>query len=164
MAHRRGLGQNSGHARRAPDAEARASSAPTIQLTTRARGRRPSPTPPRISALEAWAPSTAQVATIKRTLRVLDALIDDRPTLRALALSAQMGRSQFSHMFHAVSGVPFRTYLSCLRLKKAEKLLRTSRKALRTIAKESGFYDLAHLDKAFRKRFGISPSQFLEAK
>jgi transcriptional regulator GlxA family with amidase domain len=47
-----------------------------------------------------------------------------------------------------------------LRLKRAQELMRASRLSLSTIATEAGFYDLPHFNKAFRHRFGMSPTQF----
>jgi transcriptional regulator GlxA family with amidase domain len=45
------------------------------------------------------------------------------------------------------------------RLARAHELLSTSL-SLTVIALECGFYDLPHLDKAFRSRLGMSPQEF----
>lgn len=64
-----------------------------------------------------------------------------------------MSRSHFSHTFHTVLGMSLRDYVRDLRLERAHLLLLASRISLTAIASESGFYDLPHLDKAFRHRY-----------
>jgi AraC-like DNA-binding protein len=105
-------------------------------------------------------PTTAQVAAVKQTFGVLERAITDVPALAALAAMAAMSRSHFSRTFHAVAGISLRDYVRDLRLKRAQELMRASRLSLSTIATEAGFYDLPHFNKAFRHRFGMSPTQF----
>ena len=105
-------------------------------------------------------PTTARVAVIKQTFGVLERAITDVPALAALAATAAMSRSHFSRTFHAVAGISLRDYVRDLRLKRAQELMRVSRLSLSTIATEAGFYDLPHFNKAFRHRFGMSPTQF----
>lgn len=81
-------------------------------------------------------------------------------SLERLACMCAMSRSHFSRMFTLGAGVPLRDYIRNLRLERARELLRDSSLSLTEIAVEVGFYDLPHLDKAFRRRFGISPTEF----
>ena len=104
--------------------------------------------------------SARHTAAIKPILALLASHVSDAPSFGQLAAMAGMSRWHFSRTFHAVVGVPLRRYLSDLRLKRACELLETSTLSLTTIAQECGFYDLPHLDKAFRRRFGISPNGF----
>jgi AraC-like DNA-binding protein len=106
------------------------------------------------------APSSHNVAAIRRTLDFLEGHVTDVPALRELAVMAAMSRSHFSRTFHAVVGMPLRDYVRDLRLKRAHELLLSARLSLTSIAAESGFYDLPHFDKAFRHRLGLSPQQF----
>jgi AraC-like DNA-binding protein len=86
--------------------------------------------------------------------------LDNLPSLDELAALAQMSRSDFSRSFHAVAGISLRDYLQDLRLRRSAELLLTSNQPLTNIAHECGFYDLPHLDKAFRRRFGMTPVDF----
>jgi AraC-like DNA-binding protein len=104
--------------------------------------------------------SARHTAAIKPILALLASHVAEAPSFGQLAAMAGMSRWHFSRTFHAVVGVPLRRYLSDLRLKRACELLETSTLSLTTIAQECGFYDLPHLDKAFRRRFGISPNAF----
>jgi len=105
-------------------------------------------------------PSAAKVAIIQRVFAFLDGHVGDGPSLVDLARMAEMSRSHFSCMFHAVAGMPLRGYVRDLRLKRAHALLMAGRLSLTAVALESGFYDLPHFDKAFRRRLGVSPRVF----
>jgi transcriptional regulator GlxA family with amidase domain len=59
-----------------------------------------------------------------------------------------------------VAGMSLRDYVRELRLKRAHELMRSSALSLTAIATAAGFYDLPHFNKAFRHRFGMSPTQF----
>jgi AraC-like DNA-binding protein len=109
---------------------------------------------------DAAVPGRGRVAAIKQTFAVLERAITDVPALAALAALTAMSRSHFSRTFHAVAGISLRDYVRDLRLKRAQELMRASRLSLSSIATESGFYDLPHFNKAFRHRFGMSPTQF----
>ena len=73
---------------------------------------------------------------------------------------AAMSPSYFSHVFHAVIGMPLRDCLREIQLKRAHELLVGSALSLTTIAVDAGFYDLPHFDKAFRQRLGMTPQEF----
>jgi AraC-like DNA-binding protein len=78
-------------------------------------------------------------------------------TRSSLAAVAGMSPSHFSRRFRSVMGVSFRDFVCTVRLERAEEAITRSSASLTDIALTCGFYDLPHLDKAFRKRFGISP-------
>ena len=99
--------------------------------------------------------------TLRRILALLsESPLDTAPSLDELAAIAHMSRFSFSRRFGRVAGMSLRAYVRELRLSRASKLLLTSTDSLTTIAHECGFYDLPHLDKAFRRRFGVTPNQF----
>jgi AraC-like DNA-binding protein len=112
---------------------------------------------------DAAVPTSARVAAIKQTFTVLERTITDTPTLTALATMAAMSRSHFSRTFHAVAGISLRDYVRDLRLKRARALMQASRLTLSAIATQAGFYDLPHFNKVFRRRFGMSPTQYRRA-
>ncbi len=85
-------------------------------------------------------------------------------SLAQLASMTQMSRSHFCRVFRAVAGTSLRDYVRDLRLARAQHLLSTSTLSLTDIALEVGFYDLPHFDKVFRRRLGISPTEFQRRK
>jgi AraC family transcriptional regulator len=104
--------------------------------------------------------SARNIAKIKRVLAILDGHVGQRHALDELAAMAGLSRWYFSRTFHTVAGMPLRDYLRAVKLKRALELVRASTRSLTDIAVESGFYDLPHLDKAFRQRVGTSPYNF----
>jgi len=53
-----------------------------------------------------------------------------------------------------------KSYLQEVKLGRAQRLMRRSSMSLAEIAAKAGFYDLPHLDKAFRRRRGMTPQAF----
>lgn len=51
-------------------------------------------------------------------------------------------------------------YLQQYRLIRARELLLQGQLSVTTIAVECGFYDGAHLDRVFRKAYGLSPRHY----
>ena len=98
---------------------------------------------------------------IERITHVIAERIDiGVPSLEELAALAGMSRSGLSRRFRRVVGISLSEYVQDLRLRRAALLLSTTTHSATAIAQDSGFYDLPHLDKAFRQRFGVTPRQF----
>lgn len=105
--------------------------------------------------------SPAARAGVARVLSFLSEHAEQPASLDELARVASMSRSHLSRTFRQAVGVSLRVYVRNLRLERAQRRLVTSpRGSLTDIALDAGFYDLPHFDKAFRERFGISPSEF----
>jgi AraC-like DNA-binding protein len=104
-------------------------------------------------------------AGVARVLTFLAEHVGQTVSLGDLARIAAMSRSHLSRTFRDAVGVPLRTYVRNLRLERAQQMLaRSPRASLTEVALEAGFYDLPHFDKAFRERYGVSPSEFLRRK
>src|SRR6267143_2952773 len=79
-------------------------------------------------------------------------------SLSALARQVGMSTFQFARVFHELAGLPPHRYLLRFRLKQA--LLRLSDGASVTeMCYESGFSNLSHFIRSFKRRFGCSPSR-----
>jgi YesN/AraC family two-component response regulator len=122
------------------------------RVTARRQGQRPSP---RRAEAE---------ASINRAIAFIGGHYTEPLSLQHLAGMASMSGPHFCRMFRALVGVSLRDYVRSLRLARAQELLRTTQRSLTDIALEVGFYDLPHFDKAFRKRFGVSPTEFQRRK
>jgi AraC-like DNA-binding protein len=104
-------------------------------------------------------------AGVARVLAFLAEHVGQTVSLEELARVAAMSRSHLSRTFHDAVGIPLRAYVRHLRLERAQQILaRSPRVSLTEVALEAGFYDLPHFDKAFRERYGVSPSEFLRRK
>ena len=97
---------------------------------------------------------------MRRICTFLDRHVGQSLPRADLAAMASLGPSQFSHVFREVVGMTLKSYLQEVKIKRAQRLMRRSSMSLAEIAAEVGFYDLPHLDKAFRRRRGMTPQAF----
>ena len=76
-----------------------------------------------------------------------------------LARSAGMSRYHFSRVFcDQIGASPYR-FLQDTRVERALELLRSGRHSVTAVAFEVGFSDVGRFGRAFRRRFGCSPSE-----
>jgi AraC-like DNA-binding protein len=116
----------------------------------------------RLGHLAGWR-GARRARTDDRVARVVTFIGDhytEQLSLDDLAHLVRMPRVQFARLFRTTTGSSLRDHIRTLRLTRARDLMRTTSMTLTDIALESGFYDLPHLDKAFRKQFGMSPNEF----
>ena len=66
----------------------------------------------------------------------------------------------FTEKFKRLYGVPPQEYMMSLRLEYACHLLEESDSPISEIALKTRFYDSNHLLKLFRKRYGMTPTQY----
>lgn len=65
-----------------------------------------------------------------------------------------------SHIFSARICMHFCDYINSLRLKEAEEILRNTQYAVTEVANLSGFSTIRTFNRAFLKKYGISPSEY----
>ncbi|WP_223754280.1 AraC family transcriptional regulator [Myxococcus sp. RHSTA-1-4] len=95
---------------------------------------------------------------IKKLLRLLPEVLEEDVRLSALAPRVGLSAGRLSHLFGAEVGLPLRPYVLWLRLQRAAGDLRKGA-TLTQAAHAAGFTDSAHLSHAFRRTFGITPSE-----
>lgn len=83
----------------------------------------------------------------------------EKPSIALMADAANMSEYHFFRLFRSVFGVTPYQYALEKRLLHARELVRDGKLSLQEIALKIGFSDHSVLSKAFRKRFGIPPSQ-----
>ena len=94
---------------------------------------------------------------------VLNARIDRPPTLTMLARAMRCSPYHLSRLFRTHAGMPMRAYVAALRTTEAARWLREGATDLGQLALELGYYDHAHLTRAFTATWGCSPSRFRQA-
>ena len=81
-------------------------------------------------------------------------------------LSDKVGISKFylCRRFHEVTGATVMEYLNNVRLTKVHNMLLNTKNSIDDIAFETGFSSAVNLSRAFKKLYGVSPSEFRRTK
>lgn len=89
----------------------------------------------------------------------LEAHYTENISIATLAQQAELSPYYLIRSFHQQVGIPPHAYQRHWQLVQAKRSLRTS-KPLAEIAIENGFYDQSHLNRSFKRAFGITPGQY----
>ena len=97
---------------------------------------------------------------VQNALKMIEARMQDPPSLGELAHCSGLSPTYFSHVFKAVTGMRFQDYLTKIRLNKAKHLLKNINLRIKKIAHESGFKDPNHFCRIFKRRTGLNPTNW----
>lgn len=82
-------------------------------------------------------------------------------TIQDLSRDIGINRTYLSNFINETYGENFNNWINGLRINEAKyKILTTSEDSLSEIARKVGFADLAHFSKIFKRKEGISPSDW----
>ena len=81
-------------------------------------------------------------------------------TLRSIADACACSESTVSHLFKEYTNQSVKKYVNQLRIKQAEKFLLSSDIPIGNIAQLCGFENSNYFSTAFKKRFGVSPTEY----
>ena len=82
------------------------------------------------------------------------------PTVKELAAIYHKNEKYIGRLFEREVGISYTKYCLGLRLERAEaQLLKTSEKII-DIALECGFENISYFNRAFKERYGVSPSEY----
>lgn len=98
------------------------------------------------------------VARLERVRAILDKAFIDPPSQKELAQEAGMNESKLRKDFKEYYGITIHNYTIRLRMEYARKLLLQDRKTIFETAELTGFSHQNNFSIAFKKYFGISPS------
>lgn len=85
-------------------------------------------------------------------------------TLDALARKFGISTTYFSHLFHQSTGVPFKQYLTTLRIEHAMRLLEEAELSILEVGFECGFNTPSQFIRMFKKHTGVTPSVYRAQK
>lgn len=91
---------------------------------------------------------------------VIERQLENPPALDRMAEDLGCSAFHLSRVFHQEAGLPMRRYLDRCRLRTAAERLADGEKNLTGLALDLGYADHSHFSNAFRREFGVSPSQF----
>lgn len=84
--------------------------------------------------------------------------------MQVLQARTHLSESRLSHLFKKEMGISLKKYLVWSRLQEAIQYVITDQISLYDAALRSGFYDQAHLSKAFKQMLGLSPSKVYNSR
>lgn len=82
------------------------------------------------------------------------------PRLDEIAEACGVSRRHLTRLFRRETGMSIHEQLTTLRMQRAAVLLAKSELTILQIAGEVGLYNPSHFSRAFRSRYGVSPSAF----
>jgi AraC-like DNA-binding protein len=94
-----------------------------------------------------------------RAKNILDKDFANPPTLRELSRTINLNEFKLKQGFKAYYGTPVYGYITRLRMETAKRMIIYERKSIGEVAHAVGFKHQAHLTDAFKKYYGILPSQ-----
>ena len=103
-------------------------------------------------------------AGIRRALGYINSNFARPLRLEEVANKAIMNKNYFCAVFKKHVGCTFYTYLNMLRLRQACTLLQATDQSVKEIALNSGFLDISTFNKAFKKEFGMTPTEYKTSK
>ncbi|MBQ7920064.1 MAG: helix-turn-helix transcriptional regulator [Lachnospiraceae bacterium] len=84
----------------------------------------------------------------------------EQPSMEKVAEYAGFSAGYFSRLFHAQLGMTYSTYLNNIQLRHVQILLSTTNKSVMEIAQETGYCHGEYLSAMFKKKTGLTPSQY----
>lgn len=99
---------------------------------------------------------------VMRAVAVIERELDQQIRLEPLARNLGLSASRLAHLFSAEVGIPLRRYVLWCRMQRAARDISVGA-SLTDAAHAGGFTDSAHMNHAFRRMFGLAPSDVLDA-
>lgn len=97
---------------------------------------------------------------IQRVVDHVRGSLDANISVERLAETAGFTRHHFSRVFKDSEGLSPIDFVQRERMNKAVRLLQVGNASVKTVARACGFTDPNYFAKAFRRTFGVSPSEF----
>lgn len=103
---------------------------------------------------------TGDQPEVRRAVLFLDRHFRQPLTLADVAAQAHLSPNYFSERFHEFTGTSFQSYLQHRRLAFARSLLASTALGVTDVCHAAGFNSLSHFGRAYRSRYGESPTGF----
>ena len=99
-------------------------------------------------------------ASVYRAIDYMEENFRDPLTLSDAARSAFLSPAYFSHVFRETTSTCFAHFLQQIRIREAKRLLRQTDRSVTEIAYDSGFNNLSHFNRVFRRLAGVNPTRY----
>lgn len=105
-------------------------------------------------------PPVNENAAVKSAIQYVQYNFRSPITLNEMAKMVHLSCNYFGELFRTHMGVSFGEYLRSRRLECAHRLLADTELSISEIARESGFRTMSHFSETFRRRYGVTPTEF----
>jgi two-component system response regulator YesN len=100
---------------------------------------------------------------VKATKEYLESHYTDDISLESMAEYVNISPQYFSKLIKKTTGFNFIDWLSMLRVRKAKELLTNSNLTVKEVCFMVGYKDPNYFSRIFKKRIGITPSEYVKA-
>jgi signal transduction histidine kinase/ligand-binding sensor domain-containing protein/DNA-binding response OmpR family regulator len=102
---------------------------------------------------------------IEKAIRIIEKNIDD-PDLNIDRFVSQIGvsRMQLYRKIDALTNMTVKEFINDIRLKRAEQILSEKKTSITEVAYSVGFSDLSYFGKCFKRKYGMSPSEYYQQR
>ena len=104
--------------------------------------------------------ATRSLDKMKTILKYIETNYAQKISIAEVAESVDFSESHFMRYFKENMGTSFIDYLKEYRLTMASRLLIASDATILSVAEEVGFDNLSYFNRAFKKHYGVTPSQY----
>ncbi len=98
--------------------------------------------------------------TIESVKEYINEHFHENLTLEELSAQAHFSPSYLSRLFHQITGLTIKTYLTLKRLENAEYLLKNSEMTIHEVAFNCGFQNVSHFNRVFKAHTELSPLEY----
>jgi len=99
-------------------------------------------------------------ARVERAINMFHQSVSKQLSICALSRSVNLSSARLRQLFKRDTGRSPLQYLRDLRIQHAEELLRSTFLSVKEVAFLSGLEDVSHFVRDFKKRYGVTPSEF----
>lgn len=100
---------------------------------------------------------------ISEMMAYIQAHYGEALTLEHLAKHFFISPTYLSRVFLKLTGFHISEYVRVVRIREAQKLLRTTRRKVHDIAEQVGFEHISHFNKTFKKVAGVAPARYRQS-
>lgn len=101
------------------------------------------------------------VAKLKKAKYIMISKMAEPPTLQELAVEIDLPINKLKEGFKQVYGAPVFTFLFDYKMEVARQLLVTEKQPVNEVGLKMGYSTASHFITAFKKKFGVTPKQFV---